>query len=126
PQETIWLVAKGAKPTFPLEQSGVMTSGVPYKVETVPNGLFYPDRNDFAPRVGLAYRLPHDAVLRTGYGIFYDYNQTGIQKSQEIMGQWPFGFPFFTLGNVNLPTAANPTPTNILGTNVFPPFVPNE
>jgi hypothetical protein len=125
PDHTIWDVAKGAKASFPIAPSGLMASGVPYTVQYVPNGLFYPDRKDWAPRFGFAYRLPHDAVIRGGYGIFYDFNQAGIQKSQEIMGQWPFGFPSFTPGNLNVPTAASLTPANILGVNMFPPFVPS-
>jgi hypothetical protein len=41
------------------------------------NTVTAPDRKDFAPRIGLAARLPHllhssrDTVLRAGYGIFY-------------------------------------------------------
>ena len=37
--------------------------------------IFEPDRNNFAPRIGLAYLLNpggHATVLRAGYGIFYD------------------------------------------------------
>jgi hypothetical protein len=30
-----------------------------------------PDRNDFAPRVGMAARLPWRSVFRAGYGVFY-------------------------------------------------------
>jgi hypothetical protein len=33
--------------------------------------LLQPDRNNFGPRVGLAYQLTPRTVLRTGYGIFY-------------------------------------------------------
>ncbi|MDT5271888.1 MAG: hypothetical protein QOH49_4074 [Acidobacteriota bacterium] len=33
--------------------------------------LINPDKNNFAPRVGLAYQLNSDTVLRTGYGRFY-------------------------------------------------------
>ena len=33
--------------------------------------LVNPDRNNFAPRVGLAYQLNDETVLRTGYGRFY-------------------------------------------------------
>jgi hypothetical protein len=39
------------------------------------------------------------------------------------MGQWPFGFPDITPPNLNQPTSANPQPTAVLGTGVFPPFV---
>ncbi len=32
---------------------------------------------DFGPRVGLAYRIKHNLVLRTGYGLFYNPTQWG-------------------------------------------------
>ena len=31
-----------------------------------------PDRNNFAPRLGVVYRLSDTTVLRGGYGIFYN------------------------------------------------------
>ena len=42
-----------------------------------------PSRN-FAPRIGLAYRMTDKLVLRAGYGIFYDRlsNQLGLLTSQ--------------------------------------------
>jgi hypothetical protein len=33
---------------------------------------FSADKKDFAPRIGLAYRLGDKTVIRTGYGIFYE------------------------------------------------------
>lgn len=33
--------------------------------------LVKPDRNNFAPRVGLAYQISGKTVVRAGYGIFY-------------------------------------------------------
>ncbi|MCC6589082.1 MAG: TonB-dependent receptor [Bryobacterales bacterium] len=37
------------------------------------NTLLYTDRNDFAPRVGLAWRpFGEHTVVRAGYGVFYD------------------------------------------------------
>jgi hypothetical protein len=35
-------------------------------------GLFDPDRNNFAPRVGFAYSPRPSTVIRAGYGLFYD------------------------------------------------------
>src|SRR2546425_55416 len=35
-------------------------------------GLVKPDRNNFAPRVGIVYKLDEKTVLRAGYGIFYN------------------------------------------------------
>ncbi len=40
-------------------------------------GLIPPDRNNFAPRVGLAYKISDKLVLRSGYGIFYGGQENG-------------------------------------------------
>jgi hypothetical protein len=39
--------------------------------------LANPDRNNFAPRFGLAYQLTGKTVLRTGYGIFHTLEDAG-------------------------------------------------
>lgn len=36
-----------------------------------PRGSFNPDKNNFAPRIGFAYRLGEKWVIRGGYGLFY-------------------------------------------------------
>lgn len=36
------------------------------------NRIFEPDRNNFAPRIGVAYLLRPGTVVRGGYGLFYD------------------------------------------------------
>ncbi len=38
-------------------------------------GIWFPDRNNFAPRIGLAYRLTNSTALRAGYGWFYAKSQ---------------------------------------------------
>ncbi len=38
-------------------------------------GIWFPDRNNFAPRFGFAYRFGASTVLRGGYGIFYSKTQ---------------------------------------------------
>ncbi|MDX1983521.1 MAG: TonB-dependent receptor, partial [Bryobacteraceae bacterium] len=38
-------------------------------------GIWFPDRNNFAPRIGLAYRLSDNMALRAGYGWFYAKTQ---------------------------------------------------
>jgi hypothetical protein len=40
-------------------------------------GLISPDLNNFAPRIGLAYKLSDKLVLRSGYGIFYGGQENG-------------------------------------------------
>ena len=42
-----------------------------------PNSLVRPDRNNFAPRLGLAWRLRKQTVVRAGYGINYNLAQYG-------------------------------------------------
>ena len=91
-----------------------------------PAGLLTPDRKDWGPRVALAYRLPHDFAIRSGYGIFYDFNQSNVQNQQSWMGQWPNGFPDVIPAGLNTPSAANPLPTSVLGVAVLPPFVPSS
>jgi hypothetical protein len=89
---------------------------------TAPHGIYFPDRTNFGPRVGLAYRLRNDLVVKTGYGLFYDFNQSNIQDQQDTVGMWPWGAGDFE-GNLNLPTQSQPNPTRLLGTGIFPPFV---
>ena len=40
-------------------------------------GLISPDRNNFAPRIGFAYRVTNKLVMRAGYGIFYGGQENG-------------------------------------------------
>ena len=42
-----------------------------------PASLVRPDRNNFAPRIGIAYRLAQRTVVRAGYGINYNLAQYG-------------------------------------------------
>ncbi|MCC7342814.1 MAG: TonB-dependent receptor [Bryobacterales bacterium] len=39
------------------------------------------DRNNFAPRLGVAYKITDKLVLRTGYGIFYPLVRGGINST---------------------------------------------
>src|SRR5262249_22026223 len=46
-----------------------------------PRGSFNPDRNNFGPRVGFAYRITDKWVLRGGYGLSYlGQDQTGSNQ----------------------------------------------
>jgi hypothetical protein len=46
-----------------------------------PRGAFVPDRNNFAPRIGVAYRLREKWVIRGGYGLYYlGQNATGSNQ----------------------------------------------
>ena len=70
-----------------------------------------PDRDNFAPRIGVAVALKERWVLRAGYGIYYDAGMFVLNSSQY------FNPPLFNLA-VYFPTAArfltldNPFPAN--------------
>lgn len=72
---------------------------------------FAPDRNNMAPRVGLAWKPAENLVVRAGYGMYYDAGTTVVNSSLY------FNPPYFTL-RVFFPTAesplsiANPYPAN--------------
>jgi hypothetical protein len=71
-------------------------------------GLIKPDLNNFAPRLGLAYKVTEKLVMRAGYGIFYGGNEAG-PWSNPSMG---FNPPFFTIQSFNTQcsaAAANPS-----------------
>jgi hypothetical protein len=63
-------------------------------VPTVGDTLIETDRNNFAPRVGFAYRLTDsdNLVLRGGYGIYYDRPSTRLINTQL------FNFPYLGIG----------------------------
>jgi hypothetical protein len=62
---------------------------------------------DWAPRLGLAYRLNDKTVIRAAYSRFYDAWATITQLSQNFGGNWP---SVNTIDNSNL-NAALPTVT---------------
>lgn len=63
-------------------------------VPTVGDTLIPTDRNNFAPRVGFAYRLTDSdsLVLRGGYGIYYDRPSTRLINTQL------FNYPYLGIG----------------------------
>lgn len=73
---------------FPNAPPGVLYPGDP---GTPNNALVYPDRNNFAPRVGFAWDMFGTAklVMRGGFGIFYDIEDGALNL--QFGGQPPFG-----------------------------------
>lgn len=53
------------------------------------NSLVHPDRNNFAPRIGIAWKPQKQMVVRTGYGINYNLAQYGT-----IIQNFAFQPPF--------------------------------
>src|SRR5262252_3605991 len=53
------------------------------------NGLVQPDKNNFAPRLGLALQLSDKWVLRTGYGHFYQlFERIGSEDQLSLNLPW--------------------------------------
>ncbi len=51
--------------------------------------IFHTDYNDIQPRVGVAYQLFPNTVLRAGYGRFFDNWAAITQTAQNYEGTWP-------------------------------------
>ncbi len=66
-------------------------------------GLGKPDRNNFAPRIGLAYQLTDKLVLRSGYGIFYGGQENGPFSNPST----GFNPPFFSIESFNTQCGAS-------------------
>jgi Carboxypeptidase regulatory-like domain/TonB dependent receptor len=75
-----------------------------------------PDRNNFGPRLGLAWQLASRTVLRAGAGVTYDVFAGINQQSNNIQGRWP-GVAFFgrELNDLGEPLA--PVETVVAGRN---------
>jgi len=52
------------------------------------NSLAADDKNNWAPRIGLAYQLNSRTVVRAGLGVFY--NSTFMQETQDLRKFWPY------------------------------------
>jgi hypothetical protein len=67
-------------------------------------GLVNPDRNNFAPRVGVVYKLDDKTLVRGGWGIFYNlFDRVGSEDQLAL----------------NLPGLVNKTITQTSGSPVF-------
>jgi len=67
-----------------------------------PSTLMHPDRNNFAPRVGIAWKPLRKTVVRAGYGI--NYNTSAYQR---IVQQLAFQPPF-AITATNIESSTNP------------------
>lgn len=97
-----------------------------------PRGLWAPDKNNFAPRIGLAYQLNAKTILRAGYGVFYDavgidrqdVNQGGFNQPTNLIPSIDNGLTFrATLSNpfpdgLQAPAGASGGLLTFLGRNV--------
>jgi len=67
-----------------------------------PASLVNPDRNNFAPRVGIAWRVTNNNVLRAGYGISYNNAAYG-NIVQQLAFQPPFAVTQTNIASASLP-----------------------
>ena len=103
-------IASPAGPPNGIVQAGNAANPLP-GVPLVEDTLVPQDKNNFAPRVGFAYRLNDSGTLvaRGGYGIYYDRISTRFANTQL------FNFPYLAVGvgvfrPLSNPFAAVPQP----------------
>lgn len=82
-----------------------------------PNGhsLWAGEKNNFLPRIGIAYQINSKTVLRTGAGIFYD--SIGTNRSPAIQTGYTASTPIqasLDNGLTYVATTANPFPNGLL------------
>lgn len=85
-----------------------------------------PTHKDFAPRIGLAYRITDKTVFRAGYGIYYNPNQTNSFTFLSVNP--PFGAVVTCNSTLTTPliSLSSPTPTSACGTaKIFSVYTPN-
>jgi hypothetical protein len=85
-------------PVYPNEIGPI--SGIKY-----PRTLIYPERNNFAPRLGIAWRPFKETVVRAGYGINYTVGQYG-NFIQNLAYQPPFANVQNNQAGLSSPTIA--------------------
>jgi Carboxypeptidase regulatory-like domain/TonB dependent receptor len=121
-------------PTVPYTVNGFATILNPAQTALVPANppvpgfeFIGPNHKNFAPRVGLAYRVTDRTVIRSGYGIYYNPNQTN--SFTFLSANPPFGAVVTCTSATNAPPAISlnaPTPVSACGTaNIFNIITPN-
>lgn len=103
---------------------------LPAGVYVSPNGkIWNMGYKNFEPRIGLAYHLFHNTVLRGSFGIEDDSYAGVVQTTRQGGGTWP-STGFAVIQNLNEPTPTNlypdVTPANLPGLSSLPlasPFV---
>lgn len=80
-----------------------------------PDSLVRPSRNDWAPRIGIAWKPFKDTVVRTGYGINYNLAQYSI-----FVRDFAFQPPFATTQTNKVPDVTDPAASPLSLANGFP------
>jgi hypothetical protein len=91
------------------EQTGLIPTSHPAK------GFEFhePNRTDFAPRLGMAYRLGEKTVLRSGFGIYYNPNQ--MNTFTFLTNNPPLAAEFTFVSLPSNPTLSLASPFGVVG-----------
>jgi hypothetical protein len=102
PQSPTIIVPKGQTALLTPTLAGLINLSA-----TGSSGLISPDRNNFAPRIGMAYAATDKMVWRAGYGIFYGGTENGPYSNPSP----GFNPPYFSTQSFSNPcgqASANP------------------
>lgn len=140
-----WEYNTAAEDVRGLWRSAEWRNGLDKPPEFVPAEIrtryqFYePQKTQFMPRIGLAYRITDNWVYRSGFGIYYNVHQlnnyTILNLNPPLSGSSQFantirngvlvpGAPVYNFSNpFGTPNPASPTNANVLNTDNFQPRV---
>jgi len=107
--------AKAPIPEIPVDQFRVR-GGLQFAGET-PTGrsMFRMDRNNFMPRVGLAWQATRRTTIRSGYGIYY--GSLGVNQTDPLQYGFSQATPIIQTvdnGQTYQALASNPFPTGLI------------
>jgi len=99
----------------------VVAGGVGLYTGPYPLTIIEPDRNNFSPRIGVAWRVNPKTIVRGGYGINYS-SVPYLSVVQKLAAQPPFAETDTRVGTVSVPLALSNAfsgPTNATTTNNY-------
>ena len=85
----------------------------------VSSALLNTRKNDFSPRLGLAYRIGEKTVMRAAYGLFY-FNEQGTGGSARLFISYPLSQQYAVSCSATVPclTTAQGIPTTLSAANL--------
>lgn len=113
PIEAAAKTAYAANPIPEIPVSSFQVKGGLLFADNSNRGFWNPDKNNYQPRLGFAYKLTDKLVMRGGWGIYtvpfviFGNNQPGFSQSTPIVPSVDNGLTFQA-------TLANPFPTGVL------------